>query len=143
MQEILGTRREDEIALQRPCGFRRRVDTLDRMVEIIDRLVRIAGEIFDGAAGKTGGFGGEDGLAGAVGAVTLALSRSPEMGRSVAATRSRQCCIMTSKATPPSGRAREKANPALLVASALKPSDARNRVVPGSHGLGINRISGP
>jgi hypothetical protein len=39
------------------------------------------------------------------------------------------------EATAPSGRPREKAKPALVVASALKPKEARSLVVPTSHGI--------
>src|SRR5919108_3039918 len=72
----------------------------------------------------------------------LPLSRSAETGRSVAATISRQWWIIASKPTAPSGRPREKAKPALVVASALKPSEVKSLAVPISHGLGMTNALG-
>jgi hypothetical protein len=67
----------------------------------------------------------------------LPFSRSADTGRSVALANSRQWWIIISKPTAPSGRPREKAKPALVVASALNPSDASSLAVPISHGLGM------
>src|SRR5262245_4439782 len=67
----------------------------------------------------------------------LPFSRSAETGRSVALASSRQWWIIASKPTSPSRRPREKAKPALVVASALKPNDASSLAVPMSQGLGM------
>ena len=47
------------------------------------------------------------------------------------------CSTTSSSVTPPSSRPSVKANPALVVASALNPSDASNLAEPASHGLGM------
>ena len=83
-RKVLGARREHEIALQRARRLDRRRHALDGEVEIVDRVVGIAGMILDRAAGEPGGLGGEDRLGGAFGAVALALleiGRDRQVGR--------------------------------------------------------------
>src|SRR5689334_12130400 len=51
--------------------------------------------------------------------------------------------MWTFRRASPSGMPSEFANPWLVVASASKPSPARTRAVPASHGFGITKMPGP
>ena len=58
-------------AASRGCSGR---NPLDGMVEFVDRMSRVAGGVFDGAADQPGGFGGEaDGLRGVFRPVAIAV----------------------------------------------------------------------
>ncbi len=62
----------------------------------------------------------------------------------MAAAITRQFSITWARLTPlvPSTRPSELARPRLVVASASKPSEARSRAVPASHGFGITKAPG-
>src|SRR5450830_904258 len=62
MEEILRARREREWKREAACRLHRRVDSLDRMFECIDRIVVAIGAVFDGAAGEPGGGRHPDGV---------------------------------------------------------------------------------
>ena len=62
MEEILRARREREWKCEAACRLHRRVDSLDRMFECIDRIVVAIGAVFDGAAGEPGGGRHPDGV---------------------------------------------------------------------------------
>ena len=66
---------------------------------------------------------------------------STETGRSVAASSTATCSITSSSVTSPSNRPSVKAKPALVVASALKPSAVSTFADPASQGLGITNGS--
>ena len=140
-EEILGPRGEDEIVLQRARRLGCRGDALDRMRKIVDRLVGVAGVILDRAAGKACRLRGENGLGGTDRAVALCLSRDrPKPAGWSPPVTSRQWWIIASNVTAPSGRPREKAKPALVVASALKPKRAKQLGVPHPTGLGMTKV---
>ena len=67
--------------------------------------------------------------------------KSAFTGTEAAATREAMCSSTTStgSASGASGRPRANASPALVVASALKPSDSSARTVPTSHGFGMTK----
>src|SRR5687767_8547023 len=77
------------------------------------------------------------------GASAKHFSRSADTGRSVASTMSFACASASSRVTLPSRRPSVPAEAPLEVASAWKPSAARMRAEPASHGLGITNASGP
>ncbi|CDX26362.1 hypothetical protein MPLB_780026 [Mesorhizobium sp. ORS 3324] len=84
MQKVLRACGEDEIVLEGARRFGGRCDAFDRMREIIDRIVGVAGMVLDRAAGKAGGLGCEDGFGGLLGAVALAafeICRDRKIGR--------------------------------------------------------------
>ena len=90
MQEILGARGEDEIALQRAGRLDRSRDALDGMGKIVDRPAVVSGEILDRAAGEARSFGREDGFGSTCRAVAFALfeiggHRHADRGRHVLA----------------------------------------------------------
>ena len=58
VQQVLRPRRQHERDRQRPRHLHRRLHPLDREVEVVDRLVRLAGGVLDGAADHAG-LGGE------------------------------------------------------------------------------------
>ena len=80
--------------------------------------------------------------AAALGASPKPFSRSAETGRAVAATMARACASASSRVTFPSRRPSVPAQAPLDVASAAKPSPARTRAEPASHGLGITKAPG-
>src|SRR5262249_59993399 len=66
-------------------------------------------------------------------------SKSPFSGTSVAAAISRKWASIMPRGTLPSGMPWVKANPALVVASALNPNPCRYRAEPTSQGLGMTK----
>ena len=77
----------------------------------------------------------------ASGASPKPFSRSAETGKGVASTIVRACARASSRVIAPSASRRPSVNakPALVVASASKPSPARIRAVPTSQGLGMTK----
>ena len=69
------------------------------------------------------------------------FSRSTETGSSVAAAITRVWSITWSSVTPPSSLPTVKANPPLVVANALNPSDPSTLAEPASQGFGITNGS--
>ena len=80
--------------------------------------------------------------AASAGASAKHFSRSALTGRSVASAMARQCASASSRVTLPSRRPSVPASAPLEVASAWKPSAARMRAEPASHGFGITNAPG-
>ena len=66
-------------------------------------------------------------------------SKSALTGTSTPAAMARQCASIPSSGTPWSGRPVDHANPELVVATALNPSETRARAEPTSQGLGMTK----
>ena len=66
-------------------------------------------------------------------------SKSALTGTSTASAIAAMCSRASSRVTPLSFRPRLQANPELVVASALNPSEVRNRALPTSQGFGITK----
>ncbi len=77
-QEVLGTRREDEIAREAAAGFHGGVDALQGKKRVVDRRFGASGVIFDRASRQPHGGGGADGFGNRLGAVAEAVF---EIGR--------------------------------------------------------------
>ena len=73
------------------------------------------------------------------GATAKPPSKSALTGMATAAATWVRCPSASSSETPLSGRPNVQANPELVVARALKPSEARNRALPASQGLGMTK----
>src|SRR5712664_1330313 len=80
--------------------------------------------------------------AAACGASPKPFSRSAETGRSVAMTMARACASASSRVTLPSRRPKVPAEAPLEVARAWKPSPARMRAEPASHGFAMTNAPG-
>ena len=106
---------------------------------------RAAGRVLDRAADQPGGRppGGSSPPPSPARRRSRSRDRRPT-GSGVASTIARRCASASSRVTAPwpSRRPSEKASPALVVASASKPSAARIRAVPASHGFGITNAPG-
>jgi hypothetical protein len=100
------------------------------------------GRVFDGPSDEPERGGLPNGVGESVRVITESVLQTAETGNDVASTIARAFASVSSRPTAPSasGLPTEKANPALVVASASNPSVASMLADPASQGLGIAKI---
>jgi hypothetical protein len=123
---VLGARGEHELAGRLGGGG----DALGRMFGVVDPPARV--EVLDRAATARAASSGSG---------PYPFSRSTDTGSSVIAASAAVWAMTSSSVTSPSRRPSVKANPELVVASALNPSCSSTFAEPASQGFGITNGS--
>ena len=145
VEEVLGAADEHERERQRAHRLGGRGHPLDGQPEVVDGARRVAGRVLDRAADEPRLGGEPDRLRhrfGSVAEAVLEVGRHRQVGRLDDRARVGERLRRGSPLPAPSRRPSVKARPALVVVSASKPSDARMRAVPASHGFGTTNAPG-
>jgi hypothetical protein len=132
-QEILAARRQGEADAERARRLGRRRDALDRLAEIVERPVLVAGRVLDRAADQAGRAGQPHGLGGEarrMAEAVLEIGRDRQLDRVDHGARMRQRLVARDLAVAPSERARAGAARGRQRAKAEPGQHARRAGVP-------------